>query len=160
VTGPGILKARTFATFWPFQEDNGSKTTQLKLVQRTAASSVSAPKAAGLRCDAYEVFMTIFDDETGIFTGKKETIPDFKESQLLSSVRVPAVSIPPVVPQAPAIDMCSGYYKYTGFFNASADGEYHFKLNSCGPVHFEIGGQNVIRFSGRTVLEKASTRCP
>ena len=143
-----MLKARTFATYWPFQDDNGSETTALKLEKRTAAKPVSAPAVEGLRCDTYEVFMTIFDDKTGIFTGKKEMIPEFKKSGLLSSSRVADVSIPPVVPKAPAVEMKSGYYKYTGFFNAPADGEYHFKLNSCGPVLLEVGGQSAISMRG------------
>jgi hypothetical protein len=141
----GLLKAKTFASYWPYRTDNSSETTSLRLVKRAPATAFKQSEyVAGLSCDIYEEFMTIFDNNTGVFTGKKKLIPEFADRELIRSWRVENFRIPPSTPKASAVEMEWGYYRYTGFFEAKKTGVYNFKLNSCGPIDFNLAGQQII----------------
>ena len=149
IESSGVLKAKTFARYWPYREDNSSETLTVKLIEQLPIAAVTTPESVlGLRCDIYEVFMTIFDKETGIFTGKKNLLPAFKESDLIRSCRVENVRVPASTPKASAVEMEWGYYRLSGFLKVEKEGVYNFKLNSCGPVELKVGGQDVIAVSG------------
>ncbi len=144
------LTAKTFARHWPFREDRSSEVLRLDVVCREPSAPPPPAGAAvdGLACEVFEIHQTIFDPATGIFTGRTSTLPSLQGRAPLSSCRMPGVVIPPVTPAAPATEMNSGYYRFSGFIDLEGDGAHGFRVGSCGPVSLTVGGQSVIAVTG------------
>ena len=156
------LKARTFARYWPFADDNGSETLEVRVTRVGLAHPILAPRAdrdpalAGLRllgfqpglaCEVFERHHTIFDEKTGIFTGRKNMLPRLDMPLLVC--RVSGFGAPPVGSRLlSAAEMAKGYYQYNGFLKVEADGVHGFRVNSCGPVVLKIGGQEILAVTG------------
>lgn len=145
------LKARTFAYYWPFRKDNGSETLEIrfeKIAPAAVANPAPASSTAGLACDVFEVHQSIFDERTGIFTGKKNLMPDLKVLKPLLRCKVDNFDIPRLEPKLPISEMAAGFYRFRGFFQSEKDGVFGFRVNSCGPVSLKVGGQDVLSVTG------------
>jgi hypothetical protein len=151
------LKARTFAYHWPFRKDNGSETLEVRFEKINPSAPVNpAPTATaqGLSCDIFEIHQTIFDERTGIFTGKKNMLPDLNTLKPLLRCRVDSFEVPRSEPKLPVYEMAMGFYRFRGFFQAEKDGVFGFRVNSCGPVALKIGGQDVLSVTGQYGLSQ------
>jgi hypothetical protein len=145
------VKARTFAYYWPYRKDNGSEILEVRFEKANPiASDNPAPAAsiAGLACEVFEIHQTIFEKETGIFTGKKNMMPDLSKLTPLLRCRVDNFDIPVVEPKLPVSEMAMGFYRFRGFFQAENDGIFGFRINSCAPVAFKVGGQKLLSVTG------------
>jgi hypothetical protein len=153
------LKARTFAYYWPYRKDNGSETLEVrfeKVNPAVAAKPAQASITPGLACDVFEIHQTIFEKETGLFTGKKNMMPDLNTLKPLLHCGVGNFDIPPAEPKLPVSEMAMGFYRFRGFFQAEKDGVFGFHVNSCGPVVLKIGGQVVLSVTDQYGLSQKS----
>ncbi|WOO39773.1 chitobiase/beta-hexosaminidase C-terminal domain-containing protein [Rubellicoccus peritrichatus] len=151
VNKTSTFKARTFARFWPHQKDNGSNTLKIELLDQSLEQPVktdAAKLAAGLACDVFEIRRTIFDEKTGIFTGKKNMMPVLADYKPLDSFRTDNFDIPKVDPVTEATEMMKAYYNFSGIITVPTDGIYNFRVNACGPIVFTIGDQSVMSVTG------------
>jgi hypothetical protein len=151
------LKARTFAYYWPYRKDNGSETIEVhfeKVNPAVAVKPASASIAPGLACDVFEIHQTIFEKETGFFTGKKNMMPDLNALKPLLHCKVDNFDIPLAEPKLPASEMAMGFYRFRGFFQAEKDGVFGFRVNSCGPAVLKVGGQVVLSVTGQYGLSE------
>ena len=145
------LKARTFAYYWPYREDNGSETLEIRFEKINPAAAVNPAPAApmpGLACDVFEIHQTIFDGRTGIFTGKKNMMPNLNTLKPLLRCLVDNFDIPRSEPKLPVSEMAMGVYRFRGFFQTEKDGVFGFRVNSCGPVSLKVGGQDLLSVTG------------
>ncbi len=145
------LKAKTFAYYWPYRKDNGSETLEVRFEKTNPAASINpAPVTTtpGLACDVFEIHQTIFDDKTGLFTGRKNMMPDFNTLKPLLRCRTDNFDIPPANPKLPISEMAMGFYRFRGFFKAERDGIFGFRVNSCGPIALKAGGQELLSVTG------------
>ncbi len=146
-----VLRARTFARYWPFDEegDGGSDLRVLNVLRQKKVSAKRNRKIVqGLKIKVYEICHTLYEGKNGIFTGQKNMVPSFADYAPVLSCVVPGLTMPRVNPQAPVKAMKQGYFCFGGYYNATADGLYGFKLNSCGPVQMTVAGQALIDVSG------------
>ncbi len=144
-----VLKAKTFAYHWPFQNGNSSETTAVSFEKMLPADPAAAPAQLrpGVACEMYEARKTIFDETSGFFTGVKSMLPNLDRRPLLRC-RMDNFSVPSVEPKMPAAEMATGVYRFRGLFQAPQEGVYSLRVNSCGPVVLKIGGQGVISADG------------
>lgn len=138
------LKAKTFARYWPFNKDNGSETFEARIELRSPVAGSGEKGLGGLGCEAFEIHRTIFDEKTGIFTGKKYMMPDLDAAKPLLHCLTEGFSIPKFNPVMPGTEMAKAYYRFSGSITVAEDGIYSFRVNSNGPVKFIVGGQDLI----------------
>ncbi len=151
VKASGIFKARAFARYWPFADDSGSECLTLRLEQRPLAPAAEPAEASlkpGLACEVFERHQNFFDPGTGIFTGKKNMLPDLDVETARFRGRIPGLQLPVVDPLLPVTEMAWGFYRLRGYLQVPTDGVYGFRLESCGPVRLRVGGQTVLGVTG------------
>jgi hypothetical protein len=150
VSGNCTLKARTFARYWPFDEENASEALELRIrpMRPIRPMAPDLPTIPGLACEVFEQHHTWFDERTGLFTGRKKMLPELTDPARILACITDGFENPAVEPKLPAREMAKGYYRYTGFMEAVADGIHGFRVHSCGPVVLTVAGQSVIDVSG------------
>lgn len=144
------FKARTYADYWPFGEQNESPTTTVRFEQRAPAAALNVDPAtttAGLISTVHELRKDIYNED-GFFSGKKVMLPDLAQFTPTHVSSVEGLEIPATIPTLPTSRMAKGYYTYSGFITVPQTGIYRFKLNAPGPIDFEVGDQQVIEVPG------------
>jgi hypothetical protein len=152
------LKARSFGgADWPGMVNVSDVFTMTFEKRAPAPAGKTEPEALqpGLLCELYEVYQTIYDDETGYFTGGKRMLPVDNPGGAEIDVRRPLLRTvveglepPRADPVGPTRRMTTGYYRYRGYLNVPETGTYRFRLHSPGPLRMRIGGQTVIENTG------------
>ena len=138
------LKARTYRPDWRFGEDNWSNTTEFAFqLQQPQPAVELAGAVPGLRVSGYEIKTTEFDRK-GFFQGRKKSLPDLSRHQPLVTQAVPDFTIPVMNGKAEAKRMMKAFYAFDSFLAVPETGVYSFELSSCGPVDFQVAGQQVI----------------
>jgi hypothetical protein len=148
LSGDLVVKAKTFQTGWKSGPSKSSKTQSLKLIQKkmSLASKLPSGTKQGVRLELYEKFNSIFN-EKGFFTGDKNMLPKLEKDDRIVDLHLSSLSVPDVRTNSQKKDMKKGYYVYSGYYY-SQGGKEDFKLNSCGPISFEIGSQVIIHEPG------------
>jgi len=149
VTADRQLKAVTVHHGWVFDE-NTSEPLAVACRRIPAALPIrpDSRQQPGLACEVFSVHHTIFEEDNGFFTGRKDMLPKLAETDRLAQVAVDGFTIPPIGPKAPKSEMHKGYYRYRGLIHVPTDGIYRFRVFSCGPVHMTVAGQNVLDVAG------------
>ena len=154
-TGPIVitedceLKAVTVHHGWVFDD----KTSEVLAVacRRIPASPPVQPdseRQAGLACEVFSIHHTIFEEDSGFFTGHKNMLPELSATDRLAQVAVDGFTIPPISPKALKSEMHKGYYRYRGLLHAPAGGVYRFRVFSCGPIRVTVAAQDVLEVTG------------
>ncbi|HYW78423.1 MAG TPA: LamG-like jellyroll fold domain-containing protein, partial [Thermoguttaceae bacterium] len=149
VTESCELKAVTVHHGWVFDE-NTSEPLAIDC-RRIPASPPIQPdtkQQPGLACEVFSIHHTIFEEDSGFFTGHKNMLPELAETNRLAQVAVDSFTIPPIDPKAPKSEMHKGYYRYRGLLHAPSGGVYRFRVFLCGPVRMTVADQDVIDVTG------------
>ena len=149
VTEDCELKAVTVHHGWVFDENTSEPLAVA--CRRIPASPPIQPETkqqAGLACEVFSIHHTIFEEDSGFFTGHKNMLPELAETDRLAQVAVDGFTIPPIGPKAPKSEMHKGYYRYRGLLHAPTGGVYRFRVFSCGPVRMTVAGQDVLDVTG------------
>lgn len=144
------FKAKTYADYWPYGDKKESPVTTVRFEKRPAAEALSVDKEAltsGLVCTVHELRKDIYN-EKGFFTGTKVMLPKLEQFTPTHVSLVQGLEIPNTIPALPTSRMAKAYYTFTGFITVPETGVYRFKLNSSGPIDFQIAGQQVISVPG------------
>jgi hypothetical protein len=144
-----IFKARTFKDFWPFGSDRSSETLTVKFerLEPVPAIGVVGQLLPGLDVAVYELRQTIFD-QNGVFTGRKNMLPNLDGARPLAVGAVGGLVVPDAAPSSSIHEMKKGYYRYSGFYRAPHEGVFGFRLFSPGPVVLRIDDWSVIEVTG------------
>ena len=138
------LKARTYQADWRCGTSAWSDSTAFEFVKCKKKASVSvASSVSGLTVKGYEIKTTLYDKK-GFFHGSKLSLPNIKEYTPLVTSIVENFEIPKMQGKMTNTKMPKAFYEFAGYFEAPKDGVYYFEVESCGPVDFKIGGQEVI----------------
>ena len=139
-----VLKARTYRPDWRFGKDNWSDTVAFSYeLQQPQKAVPLGNKVSGLKVSGYEIKTTEFD-EKGFFQGRKNSMPDLSQHQPLVSVAKTDLTIPVMNGKENGDNMMKAFYAFTGYISVPETGSYSFELSSCGPIDFQVGGQQLI----------------
>lgn len=149
ITGDCELKAVTVHHGWVF----GKSISEPLAVacRRIPASPPIQPdtsQQAGLACEVFSIHHTIFEEDSGFYTGHKNMLPELAETHRLAQVAVNSFTIPSIGPKALKSEMHKGYYRYRGLLHAPTGGVYRFRVFSCGPICMTVAGQDVLDVTG------------
>ena len=145
------LKARTFHRDWRCGDDAGSRTLTVEFRRARPAGALKLrpqEASAGLLASVHEIKTTIYD-ERGFFTGTKDMLPDLDAREPILRTVQAGFAVPAAPPQSPTRQMTKAFYRYRGYFQASAAGVYRFRVDSCGPVVLRVGEAKVIDVTGQ-----------
>ncbi len=160
VTGSATLRARVFDPSWP-GDKRASAELNARFERRPAADGAAKPPPGskpGLLARVYEMATKMWDDK-GFFRADKIMLPDLdKATPLVTAAVADGFALPHAVPAAPIKNQAKGFYRFTGWFEATKAGAYDFSVDSCGPVLLTIGGQDAIAETGVFHQQQAERR--
>jgi hypothetical protein len=138
------LKARSFRQDWRFGKGGWSDTVEFKYrLAKSQESKKINNLGSGLRLKAYEVKTTEFDKK-GFMQGRKKSLPDLSKQSVLHEELTNGLIIPELKGKHPGKYMMKGFYHFEGYIHLNDSGVHSFELNSCGPIDFKIGNQQII----------------
>ncbi len=143
------MKAVTVHHGWVFDEDTSE---DLAVACRRIPASLpikpDGKQQAGLACEVFSIHHTIFEEDSGLFTGHKNMLPELAETDRLARVAVDGFTIPSIGPKALKSEMHKGYYRFRGLLHAPTGGVYRFRVFSCGPIRMTVASQDVLDVTG------------
>lgn len=138
------LKARTYRQDWRFGKNGWSDTVEFQYTLTKPQESVKTNNfESGLQLKAYEVKTTEFDKK-GFMQGRKKSLPDLSKQNTLHEGLVNGLVIPELKGKYPGKYMMKGFYHFEGYIRVHESGVHSFELNSCGPIDFKIGEEQII----------------
>ena len=112
-----------------------------------------APTSVTLANSAVGLDLRLYELTNSIWKGahvdlESPIMPDFEAATPIFASVQPTFDLPRVTPTKPMRQMHKGFYRFTGFVNATSAGRYAFAMTSCGPTRLVVGGQAIIREDG------------
>ncbi len=160
ISASATLSARVIDHFWPGKNQSSAELTA-RFEARSVVPGAAKPPAAsttGLLARVYELNTKLWDDH-GFFRASKVMLPDLDRAKpLVTASTATGFALPHAIPAAPISEQTKGFYRFTGYFNATTPGTYAFAVNSCGPVLLTVAGQDAIAETGVFHQQQAERR--
>lgn len=149
ISGSCELRMRLFDPQWPGETKESRPLTArfVKLDTPKGVEEMPNGSELGLLARVYEKKTVLWNDK-GFFDASKVMLPDLDREHPILTISVPDFRLPDAIPTHPIQEQAKGWYRFTGWIKAPAKGDYSFTVNSCGPVHFKVAGQDVISAKG------------
>ncbi|MFZ4456879.1 MAG: FN3 associated domain-containing protein [Bacteroidales bacterium] len=159
ITKTADLKAIVYDPTWTFGTQN-SETITAHLVLKAAPKGLTTlPVNAqnGLLARVYEKNTKLYNDK-GFFDASRIMMPDLNKETPILATTVAGFILPKAISKQPLEEQTKGFYRFSGLFLAKEKGVYHFDVNSCGPVTFDVDNQSVIEHIGVFHQQQAHRR--
>jgi hypothetical protein len=150
IIGNATLTARVIDPEWTAGPQDGGLLSAEFVVQVPEATGQPAPphgSRPGLLARVYEK-KTVPWDDSGFFRADRVMLPDLDREKPAVTALVETFVLPWFSPQRPHTEQAKGFYRFSGWFEASKTGIYRFAVDSCGPVLLKVGGHPAIEERG------------